>query len=56
MHLFRGVTKIGAVIQQGQCCFVTTVVVWRRSLLETMKVVIEDEVSYIHDPKMNEEK
>lgn len=55
MHPLQGVTKIGAVIQQGQRCFVTAEVIWRRSLLESMKV-IEEEVSYMHDPKMNEEK
>ena len=56
MHPLQGVTKIGAVIQQGQHGFVTAEVVWRRSLPETMKEVIEEEVSYMHDPKMNEEK
>lgn len=56
MHPLQGVTKIGPVIQQGQHCFVTAEVVWRRSLLETVKEVIEKEVSYIHDLKMNEEK
>lgn len=56
MHPLQGMTKIGAVIQQGQHCFVTAEVVWKRSLRETVKEVIEEEVSGMPDPKMNEEK
>lgn len=52
----QGVTKFDAVIQQGQHCFVTAEVIWRTAPLETMKEVIEGEVSYMHDPKINEDK
>lgn len=49
-------TRIGAVIQQGQHCFVTAGSICRRALCETVREVTEEEVSYIHDLKMNEEK
>jgi len=50
------VRKIGAVILQGQYRPLAAEVVLRRSLLETMKGVIEMEVSCMHDPEINEEK
>lgn len=55
-HPLSRVTGIGAVIQQGQHCFVTAGIICRRALWETVKEVTEEEVSYMHDPKMNEEK